>query len=210
MFNHSARGIDNSVSVERRNIAIAEIVLWSIIHLLQIPLRYKQEWRYWHHWKNRNPGRCLFYSWWSMTGILAQRKWNITFQANDKTISQCIIAVRIASSSMVLATRHPNKSMLIAESAMQSAGLSPLLFEISLLLLAWYVSISSRHFLSRNYKMQSNADTLAVDVVDKRVNLDPATRDTPRQCVSRCMVFAFQSLLPSFLPLWEVSSKSML
>lgn len=30
--------------------------------------------------------------------------------------------------------------MLIAESAMQSAGLSPLLFEVSLLLLAWYVS----------------------------------------------------------------------
>lgn len=47
--------------------------------------------------------------------------------------------VRIASSAMMLATSHPTKSMLIAESAMQSVGLSPLLFEVSLVLLAWYV-----------------------------------------------------------------------
>jgi hypothetical protein len=39
---------------------------------------------------------------------------------------------------MILSTSHPNKSMLIAESAMQNVGLSPLLFEVSLVLLAWY------------------------------------------------------------------------
>ena len=48
------------------------------------------------------------------------------------------ISVRIASSAMILSTSKPNESMLIAESAMQNVGLSPLLFEVSLVLLAWY------------------------------------------------------------------------
>jgi hypothetical protein len=34
--------------------------------------------------------------------------------------------------------------MLIAESAMQNVGLSPLLFEVSLVLLAWY-DLSANH-----------------------------------------------------------------
>ncbi|KAJ5132114.1 hypothetical protein N7448_006272, partial [Penicillium atrosanguineum] len=111
-----SRGADALISPGRRNIAIAEIVLFSIIHLTQIPLRYMQEWRYWHHNKRQSHGRCYFYSWWSMVGILAQ--------------------VRIAGSAIMLSTSEPNKSMLIAESAMQNAGLSPLLFEVSLVLLA--------------------------------------------------------------------------
>lgn len=43
---------------------------------------------------------------------------------------------------MVLATSHPTKAMLIAEKAMQNVGLSPLLFEVSLVLLRWYVRIA--------------------------------------------------------------------
>ena len=48
------------------------------------------------------------------------------------------MTVRIVSSAMILSTSHPNKSMFIAESALQNVGLSPLLFEVSLVLLAWY------------------------------------------------------------------------
>ncbi|KAJ5212353.1 uncharacterized protein N7498_003999 [Penicillium cinerascens] len=111
-----SRAADALISPGRRDIAIAEIVLFSIIHVTQIPLRYMQEWRYWHHDKRQSPGRCYFYSWWSMVGLLAQ--------------------IRIASSAMILSTSHPNKSMFIAESALQNVGLSPLLFEVSLVLLA--------------------------------------------------------------------------
>ncbi|KAJ6131382.1 hypothetical protein N7523_001842 [Penicillium sp. IBT 18751x] len=111
-----SRGTDALISSGRRNIAIAEIVLFTMIHLTQVPLRYMQEWRYWHHNKRQSPGRSFFYSWWSMVGLLAQ--------------------VRIASSAMILSTSQPNQSMLIAESAMQNVGLSPLLFEVSLVLLA--------------------------------------------------------------------------
>lgn len=48
------------------------------------------------------------------------------------------LTVRIVSSAMILSTSHPNKSMFIAESALQDVGLSPLLFEVSLVLLVWY------------------------------------------------------------------------
>ena len=61
-----------SASHENRNLAIAEIVLFSLIHLAQVPVRYIQEWRYWHHNKRQRPARCFFYSWWSMVGLLAQ------------------------------------------------------------------------------------------------------------------------------------------
>ncbi|OQD77609.1 hypothetical protein PENDEC_c002G06824 [Penicillium decumbens] len=110
-----SRSADALISPGRRNIAIAEIVLFSIIHLIQLPLRYLQEWCYWHHSKRQSPGRCFFYSWWSMVGLLAQ--------------------LRITSSAMILSNSHPNKSVLVAESAMQNVGLSPLLYEVSLALL---------------------------------------------------------------------------
>jgi hypothetical protein len=42
-------------------------------------------------------------------------------------------------SALVLSSSHPQKPMLIAESILQSVGLSPLLFEVSLVLLRWYV-----------------------------------------------------------------------
>ncbi|KAJ5236212.1 hypothetical protein N7489_006303 [Penicillium chrysogenum] len=57
----------------------------------------------------------VFYSWWSMVGLLSQ--------------------IRIAGSALVLSSSHPDKPMLIAESILQSVGLSPLLFEVSLILL---------------------------------------------------------------------------
>lgn len=39
---------------------------------------------------------------------------------------------------MILHSTHPDKGVFIAENAMQSAGLSPILFEVSLVLLRWY------------------------------------------------------------------------
>ncbi|PYI14415.1 hypothetical protein BO86DRAFT_370777 [Aspergillus japonicus CBS 114.51] len=103
------------ISPENRYVAIVEVVLFSIIQLVQFLMRYNQEWRYWHHRKQRRPARCFLYSWWGLLGILSQ--------------------IRIADSAMVISNRHPNKSMLIAESVLQTIGLSPLLFEVSLVLL---------------------------------------------------------------------------
>ena len=56
-----------------------------------------------------------------------------------KDMSLKSFIVRIAGSALVLASSHPEKPMLIAESILQSVGLSPLLFEVSLVLLRWYV-----------------------------------------------------------------------
>lgn len=41
---------------------------------------------------------------------------------------------------MILSTSTPTESMLTAESSLQSVGLSPLFFEVSLVLLRWYVT----------------------------------------------------------------------
>ncbi|KAJ5145496.1 uncharacterized protein N7515_000060 [Penicillium bovifimosum] len=109
---------DPPFSTERQHIAIAEVVIYSLIHLVQFSTRYMQEQRYWHHNENKGVGRCTFYSWCSMIGLLSQ--------------------IRIADAALVLATSHPNKSQLIADSALRSVGLSPLLFEVSLVMLRWY------------------------------------------------------------------------
>ncbi|KAJ5514591.1 hypothetical protein N7463_004143 [Penicillium fimorum] len=114
-FNLLSRALDSPISTGKRNISIAEIFIYSFIHITQFSTRCMQEWRYWHHNKNRSIGRCVFYSWWSMVGLLSQ--------------------IRIASSALVLASSHPEKPMLIAESVLRSVGLSPLLFEVSLVLL---------------------------------------------------------------------------
>jgi hypothetical protein len=55
------------------------------------------------------------------------------------TETHCRATVRIAGSALVLASSHPDKPMLIAASSLQSVGLSPLLFEVSLVMLRWYV-----------------------------------------------------------------------
>ncbi|KAJ6137938.1 hypothetical protein N7471_004424 [Penicillium samsonianum] len=114
-FNLLSRSSDSPISTGKRNIAIAEIVIYSLIHVAQFSTRFMQECRYWHHNKNKSIGRCVLYSWWSMVGLLSQ--------------------IRIAGSALVLASSHPEKPMLIAESILQSVGLSPLLFEVSLVLL---------------------------------------------------------------------------
>ncbi|KAJ5673011.1 hypothetical protein N7507_002138 [Penicillium longicatenatum] len=95
--------------------AIAQVILFSIIYLIQLPMRYKQEWKYWHHNKRQHPIRCALYSSWSMVGLLA--------------------IIRIVGSAMVLSNSHPDESMLTAEISLQSVGLSPLMFEVSLVLL---------------------------------------------------------------------------
>ncbi|KAJ5748625.1 uncharacterized protein N7511_010321 [Penicillium nucicola] len=110
-----SRSSDSPISSGKRNIAIAEIVIFSIIHIAQFSTRFMQERQYWHHTKNKKIGRCVLYSWFSMVGLLSQ--------------------IRIAGSAVILSTSHPDKSMLIAESALQSVGLSPLLFEVSLVML---------------------------------------------------------------------------
>ncbi|KAJ5174991.1 uncharacterized protein N7482_000868 [Penicillium canariense] len=110
-----SRATEDSISAGKRNIAIAEVVIFSLIQIVQVSLRYMQEWRYWHHRKRKSPVRCVLYSWFSMVGLLSQ--------------------IRIASSAMILSTSTPNESILTAELSMQSVGLSPLLFEVSLVLL---------------------------------------------------------------------------
>lgn len=169
-----SRGADALISPGRRNIAIAEIVLFSIIHLVQVPLRYMQEWRYWHHNKRQSPARCYFYSWWSMVGILAQGKSTVPAERLEKGKKlNKSITVRIASSAMMLSTSNPNTSMLIAESAMQNAGLSPLLFEVSLVLLAWYdLSATTQVFF-----FFGKANHLLSHIVGNQENSDPENRN---------------------------------
>ncbi|CAG8144224.1 unnamed protein product [Penicillium salamii] len=114
-LNLLSRSLDSSVSPGKRNIAIAEIVIYSLIHITQFSTRFLQERHYWHHTKNKGIGRCIFYSWFSMVGLLSQ--------------------IRIAGSALVLASSHPDQSLVTAASVMQSVGLSPLLFEVSLVML---------------------------------------------------------------------------
>ncbi|RAK94934.1 uncharacterized protein BO80DRAFT_315529, partial [Aspergillus ibericus CBS 121593] len=96
-------------------IAIAEIIIFSVIQIVQFLMKFSQEWRYWHHNKRKSYARCFMYSWWGMLGILAQ--------------------LRIAGSAIVIANSRPDQSLRIAETVLQSIGLSPLLFEVSLVLL---------------------------------------------------------------------------
>ena len=49
--------------------------------------------------------------------------------------------VRIAASAMMISNQKPSKPMLIAETVLQGIGLSPLLFEVSLVLLRRYVIV---------------------------------------------------------------------
>ncbi|BCS10677.1 hypothetical protein AKAW_08415 [Aspergillus luchuensis IFO 4308] len=104
-----------AITASKHHLAIAEIVLFCLVQLIQFITRYSQEWRYWHHTKRKSHPRCIFYAWFGMIGLLAQ--------------------VRIASAAIVLSDPHPNKTKLIAEQSLQHIGLSPLLFEMSLVLL---------------------------------------------------------------------------
>ncbi|KAI9928159.1 hypothetical protein MW887_002192 [Aspergillus wentii] len=99
----------------QKHIAIAEVTIFALIHVVQFISRFMQEWRYWHHDKAKRPLRCVLYSWFGLIGLLAQ--------------------LRIAGFALVLATSTPSKSMLIAETVLQGIGLSPLLFEVSFILL---------------------------------------------------------------------------
>lgn len=74
-FNLLSRSSNSSIITRKQNIAIAEIVIYSLIHVAQFSTRCMQEWRYWHHNKSKSNGRCVFYFWWSMVGFLLQSKW---------------------------------------------------------------------------------------------------------------------------------------
>ncbi|GIJ86908.1 hypothetical protein Asppvi_005806 [Aspergillus pseudoviridinutans] len=96
-------------SVDHAGVAIAEVTIFSLIQLVQFVTRFMQEWKYWHHRRERKVGRCVLYSWFGMLGFLAQ--------------------LRIAGSAMVLAVSNPSESVWTVEIILQSIGLSPLLFE---------------------------------------------------------------------------------
>ncbi|PLB46048.1 hypothetical protein P170DRAFT_512639 [Aspergillus steynii IBT 23096] len=103
------------ISSDKRHIAIAEVVIFSMIQIFQFYTRFIQEWRYWHHDKRKSLPRCIMYSWMGLLGVLAQ--------------------LRIAGSAMVISNANPGKSLLITEYVLQGIGLSPLMFEVSLVLL---------------------------------------------------------------------------
>ncbi|PYH88693.1 hypothetical protein BO71DRAFT_488560 [Aspergillus ellipticus CBS 707.79] len=100
---------------EKYYIAIAEIIIFSVVQIVQVTMKFLQEWRYWHHSKRKSYARCFLYSWFGLLGLLAQ--------------------IRVAGSAIVIANSQPDQSLLIAETVLQSVGLSPLLFEVSLVLL---------------------------------------------------------------------------
>lgn len=85
-----SRATETSFSSGKRNIAIAELVLFSLVHLIQIPVRYMQEWRYWHHDKRQHPARCCVYSWWSMVGLLAQSEFPVSERSTKKTSNHVV------------------------------------------------------------------------------------------------------------------------
>ncbi|KAE8378481.1 hypothetical protein BDV26DRAFT_292150 [Aspergillus bertholletiae] len=101
-------------SIEKRHIAIAEVVVFSLIQIVQCTTRFMQEWKYWHHRKRKSVSRCVFYSWYGLIGLVAQ--------------------LRIAGSAMVL-SGSKDKKVIITEAILQGIGLSPLLFEVSLVML---------------------------------------------------------------------------
>ncbi|KAA8646957.1 uncharacterized protein ATNIH1004_005636 [Aspergillus tanneri] len=107
--------MSTTIPLDRLQVAIAEVVIFSIIQVVQFATRYIQEWRYWHHGMRKSLPRCFFYSWCGLLGVLAQ--------------------LRIAGSAMVISNPHPEKSLLVSEYILQGIGLSPLLFEVSLVLL---------------------------------------------------------------------------
>ena len=61
------------ISSDRRHIAIAELIIFSIIQIVQFYTRFIQEWQYWHHDKRKSLPRCTMYSWMGLLGVLAQR-----------------------------------------------------------------------------------------------------------------------------------------
>ncbi|KAE8352182.1 hypothetical protein BDV28DRAFT_149274 [Aspergillus coremiiformis] len=101
-------------SLEKRHIAIAEIVIFSLIQFIQFPTRFLQEWKYWHHKKRKYVGFCFLYAWFGFIGLVAQ--------------------IRIVGSGMVLSATT-DENILIAEIILQSIGVSPLLIEASFLML---------------------------------------------------------------------------
>lgn len=67
----SRNSSDDTISDGKIDLAILEVIVFSIILILQFPMRYLQEWRYWHHRKNKRHPRCTIYSWLSMAGLLS-------------------------------------------------------------------------------------------------------------------------------------------
>ncbi|THC90083.1 hypothetical protein EYZ11_010462 [Aspergillus tanneri] len=65
--------MSTTIPLDRLQVAIAEVVIFSIIQVVQFATRYIQEWRYWHHGMRKSLPRCFFYSWCGLLGVLAQR-----------------------------------------------------------------------------------------------------------------------------------------
>ncbi|KAF1988997.1 hypothetical protein K402DRAFT_418832 [Aulographum hederae CBS 113979] len=102
-------------STHRTNIAIAEVTLFSLILLIQLRTRYIQEYHYWNHKQRRRHFRCAVKAWGSLISFLAQ--------------------IRIAGFAMSLAVKEPSRGVFVAGTILQSVGFSPLLLELTFILL---------------------------------------------------------------------------
>jgi hypothetical protein len=104
------------------------------------------------------------------------------------------MTVRIAGSALVLSTSHPDKPMLVAESALQSVGLSPLLFEVSLVMLRWYVNDNKAPMFLERLTLHF--------LVDNPENLDPVTQNGPSGHDSPYISSGSRFSSPSSWQLW--------
>ncbi|KAL4876625.1 hypothetical protein BJY04DRAFT_222957 [Aspergillus karnatakaensis] len=100
---------------KKHNSAIAQLIVFSAIHVVQFILRLIQERRYWHHTRRRSNVWCFAYSWWGMIGIIAQ--------------------LRAADAAIMMPIRYLSMPVLITRTILQGLGLTFLLFEVSLILL---------------------------------------------------------------------------
>lgn len=87
---------------EKRYIAIAEIIIFSAIQIVQFLMKFTQEWRHWHHDKRKSYARCFLYAWCGMLGMLAQRMYEILVMSiTDSHSADC----RVSDSYRQLQTR---------------------------------------------------------------------------------------------------------
>ncbi|KIW02969.1 uncharacterized protein PV09_05630 [Verruconis gallopava] len=111
----------------RHNTAIAEVVIWGTIWTVGLIIRSFQEWYYWDRSKKRTVFICIFNGWIrNLIVILSQ--------------------VRIVGFALYLAKPNAAKGLVITEIVLQGIGVTPLLFEFSLVLLkCGHVGLNQRH-----------------------------------------------------------------
>lgn len=138
--------VELPTSPARHNLAIAEIAIFGAILPFQFFIKLMQEWQHWgiHHKHRRHPIRCFFRAWFSILAILCQSKFSYqhAIQIINVNVNR-VHTVRIIGFALYISTKDPAKSVVVAEVILQSVGTSPLLWELSLVLLRWYVFFQS-------------------------------------------------------------------